>query len=95
MIGGQVPFGPVMTASDIFAYPHFQARGMLAEVAMAGADRPLHVANTPVRMAHAAHGVRQPAPLTGEHGAAILAEFGFAAEEIAQICSDPLQKITS
>jgi len=95
VIGGQVPFGPVMTASDIFADPHFQARGMLAEVAMAGADRPLHVANTPVRMAHAAHGVRQPAPLTGEHGAAILAEFGFAAEEIAQICSDPLQKITS
>lgn len=89
VIGGQIPFGPVMTAKDIFADPHFQARGMMVEIPMAGADRPLHVANTPVRMANAAHGVRQPAPLTGEHADAILTEFGFTSAEIAQLCPAP------
>ncbi|MGR3527427.1 MAG: CaiB/BaiF CoA transferase family protein [Paracoccaceae bacterium] len=85
VIGGQIPFGPVMTAEDIFADPHFRARGMLVETAMAGADKPLHVANTPVRMAHAAHGVHKAAPLTGEHADVVLAEFGFTPEEIAQL----------
>jgi len=79
----------VMSAADIFADPHFHARGMLVEVPMAGADRSLHIANTPVRMANAAHGVRQPAPMTGEHGDAILSEFGFTPDEIAQLHPDP------
>ena len=89
VIGGQIPFGPVMTAEDIFADPHFHARGMLAEVPISGAERPLHVANTPVRMAHAAHGVRQPAPLTDEHADAILTEFGFTPDEIAGLRPAP------
>lgn len=89
VIGGQIPFGPVMTAEDIFTDPHFRARRMLVEMPMAGADKPLHVANTPVRMAHAAHGVHKAAPLTGEHADAILAEFGFTPEEIAQLRPAP------
>lgn len=85
VIGGQIPFAPVMTAEDIFADPHFRARSMLVETSMPGTNKPLHVANTPVRMAHAAHGVHKAAPLTGEHADVVLAEFGFTPEEIAQL----------
>lgn len=86
VIGGHIPFGPVMTAADIFADPHFQARNMLAETQTPGAGRMLHIANTPVRMAHAAHGVRRRAPITGEHSRQVLDEFGFTPEEIAGLC---------
>lgn len=82
VIGNHVPFAPVMTAADIFSDPHFSSRSMLAHVPFPGAPEGLHVANTPVRMAHAVSGVRDRAPLIGEHADAILAEFGFTADEI-------------
>lgn len=89
VIGGKIPFGPVMTAEDIFTDPHFLARSMMVELPMAGAVKPLHVANTPVRMGQAAHGVRKAAPLTGEHADAILTEFGFTPEEISRLQPAP------
>ncbi|WP_088346060.1 MULTISPECIES: CoA transferase [Rhodomicrobium] len=83
--GGKIPFGPVLQADDIFADPHFAARTMLAEVEMPGADRPLTVANTPLRLSETPGGVRRRAPLTGEDTDKVLAEFGFDTGEIARL----------
>ncbi len=66
IFGGKIPFGPVMRADEIFADPHFAARGMLADVEVPGASRPLTVAGTPVHMSATPGGVRRRAPLTGE-----------------------------
>ncbi len=85
IFGNKVPFGPVFQADDIFADPHFAARNMLVEVEHPGAHRPLTIANTPIRMSRTPGGVRRRAPITGEDTDRILADFGFAEEEVAAL----------
>ncbi|MGY8525346.1 CaiB/BaiF CoA transferase family protein [Paracidovorax citrulli] len=84
-LGGDIPFGPVFDAGDIFADPHFRVRQMLVEVEQPGAAQPLTVAGTPVRMSATPGGVRRRAPLVGEHTARTLADFGFSPAEIASL----------
>jgi len=88
MLGGDIPFGPVFSAADIFEDPHFRIREMLVETEQPGAARPLTVAGTPVRMSQTPGGVRRRAPLTGEHTDSTLAAFGFAPAEIAALRAD-------
>jgi crotonobetainyl-CoA:carnitine CoA-transferase CaiB-like acyl-CoA transferase len=83
--GGRIPFGPVFQADDIFADPHFAARHMLAGVEVPGAGRPLTLADTPLHLAGTPGGVKQRAPLAGEHTDRVLAEAGFSPEEIASL----------
>jgi len=87
LLGGEIPFGPVFDAADIFGDPHFRARQMLVEVEQPGASRPLTVAGTPVRMSGTPGGVRRRAPLTGEHTDETLRTFGFSGDEIASLRS--------
>lgn len=84
-LGGEIPFGPVFDARDIFADPHFRVRDMLVEVEQPGAARPLTVAGTPVRMSATPGAVRRRAPMVGEHTERTLADFGFTATEIAAL----------
>ena len=88
ILGGEIPFGPVYNAADIFAEPHFRARQMLVEVEQPGATQSLTIAGSPVRMTATPGGVRHRAPLTGEHTNAILADFDFAPEQIAALRAD-------
>jgi crotonobetainyl-CoA:carnitine CoA-transferase CaiB-like acyl-CoA transferase len=48
-------------------------------------DRKVQVANTAVKLSETPGGVRMRAPLTGEHTADVLAEFGFEAAEIERL----------
>ena len=52
---------------------------MLPQVEVPGADRPLQVAGTPVRMTASQGGVWRRAPLVGEDTDSVLADFGFDA----------------
>jgi len=85
MLGGEIPYGPVFDAADIFADPHFRQRHMLAEVDQPGAERPLTLANTPIRMSATPGGVQRRAPLAGEHTDELLRRFGFDAAEIGAL----------
>ncbi len=85
ILGGQVPFGPVYRADDIFGDPHFAVRGMLAQVPHPGTGREVTIADTPVKMTGTPGGVRDRAPLTGEHTDTILDEFGYGPERIAAL----------
>ena len=85
LLGGEIPFGPVFGADDIFADPHFRARAMLVATEQPGAARPLTVAGTPVHLHGTPGGVRRRAPLAGEHTQQVLQDFGFAAAEIAAL----------
>lgn len=88
LLGGEIPFGPVFNAADIFGDPHFRARAMLVETEQPGARRPLTVAGTPVHMSDTPGGVRRRAPLVGEHTRTTLAAFGFSDEEITALGAD-------
>lgn len=88
LLGGEIPFGPVFDAADVFADPHFRVRGMLVETEQPGAVRPLTIAGTPVRMSETPGGVRHRAPMTGEHTEATLEDFGFTPQQIEQLRAD-------
>jgi crotonobetainyl-CoA:carnitine CoA-transferase CaiB-like acyl-CoA transferase len=82
-LGGKIPFGPVMRADEIFADGHTKARSMLAQVELPGVpDHPLTIAASPIKMTVTPGGVHSRAPLTGEHTARILADFGYGEAEI-------------
>jgi crotonobetainyl-CoA:carnitine CoA-transferase CaiB-like acyl-CoA transferase len=83
LLGGRVPFGPVQTVADIFADPHVEARGMLAEVEHPGSSRPSIVAGTPIRLSATPGGVHHRAPYHGEHTLETLRALGYGDEEIA------------
>ncbi len=86
VLGGKVPFGPVQQVDEIFADPHTAARGMLATVELPGCpDHPLVIAGTAVKMTATPGGVRTRAPLTGEHTARVLGDFGFTEIEVAKL----------
>jgi crotonobetainyl-CoA:carnitine CoA-transferase CaiB-like acyl-CoA transferase len=81
-VGDRVPIGPVNDVAAIFADPHTAARGMLAEVEQPGAPEPVVIAGTPIKLDGSPGGVRRRAPLLGEHSREILAEAGFAPDEV-------------
>ncbi len=88
MLGGEIPFGPVFGANEIFSDAHFRVREMLVDVDQPGAARPLTIAGSPVRMSDTPGGVRRRAPMTGEHTDSTLADFGFDEREIAALRTD-------
>jgi crotonobetainyl-CoA:carnitine CoA-transferase CaiB-like acyl-CoA transferase len=78
LFGGRVPFGPVQNAAEIFADPHFAARGMLVEVEQPGSATPVTIAGVPVHLPATPGAVRGRAPRLGEHTAEVLAGLGAA-----------------
>ena len=88
VLGGRIPFGPVLRADEIIASPHAAAREMIVRVDLPGCpDAPLTIAGTPVRMSATPGGVRRRAPLVGEDTDAVLASFGYTVAEIAALRS--------
>ena len=85
IFGGQVPFGPVQNAADIFADPHFAARDMLPELDHPGSTRRAAVPGVPVKLSTTPGGVRQRAPKLGEHAREVLAQFGVPAARVAAL----------
>ncbi|MDD3650638.1 CoA transferase [Immundisolibacter sp.] len=73
LFGGRVPFGAVQDAADIFADPHFAARGMLVQVEHPGSATPVTIAGVPVHLSATPGAVRGRAPKLGEHTAEVLA----------------------
>jgi len=82
LLGGRVPFGPVQTVADIFADPHVEARGMLAEVEHPGSSRPSVIAGTPIHLSGTPGGVHHRAPFHGEHTLDTLRSLGYDADTI-------------
>jgi len=85
ILGGEIPFGPVNDVSDIFADPHVAARAMLADVEQPGIERQVSVAGTPIKMTQTPGGVRQRAPLLGEHTDDVLLKAGYSKSEVAAL----------
>ena len=79
----RVPCGPVFNTGQVLEDPQVRARGLLKNVAFPGAKSDPPIADTPVRLSATPGGIRQRAPLPGEHTDEVLAELGFGVEEIA------------
>lgn len=84
MLGGKIPFGPVLDIAEIFDDPHFVARDMLVEVEQPG-QLPIRIAGVPVKMTATPGMVRRRGPYLGEHTEARLREVGIDEETLGKI----------
>jgi crotonobetainyl-CoA:carnitine CoA-transferase CaiB-like acyl-CoA transferase len=82
VLGGNVPFGPVYTASDIFEDEHFTIRDMLVELEQPNSKQRARVAGVPIKMSLTQGSVSRRAPLLGEQTDEILAAAGYDADAV-------------
>ncbi|AOH87187.1 formyl-CoA transferase (plasmid) [Sphingomonas panacis] len=81
LLGGRIPFGPVMNIADIEGDPHFASRDMIVSVDEPG-QTPLRVAGVPIKMTETPGAVHRRAPFLGEHTRDRLREAGLSDDEI-------------
>jgi crotonobetainyl-CoA:carnitine CoA-transferase CaiB-like acyl-CoA transferase len=78
-------WAPVQEAADVVVDPQAHAVGAFVEVPGADGEPPQRAVASPVRFGAADVRPRAPVPRLGEHADAVLAEAGFAPDEIARL----------
>jgi crotonobetainyl-CoA:carnitine CoA-transferase CaiB-like acyl-CoA transferase len=79
-----VPCGSVRNLQELFADPQIQARQMVAGIEHATIGD-LRVLGVPVKLSDTPGAVRTPPPRLGEHTDAVLHDFGFSDDAIADL----------
>ena len=83
----RVPAGPIYNVEDMFADPHFRARGLFERVEIDG--KPLEIPALMPRLQGTPGGTEWPGPAVGSHTDAVLGEvLGMGAAEIAALRAD-------
>ena len=83
----RVPCGPIYSAVDMMADPHFQARGLFQQVEING--KPLKIPAIAPRLAGTPGGTRWPGGEAGAHTEAVLREeLGLSEEEFRRLRAD-------
>lgn len=84
----RVPAAPLHTLDETLQDPQVRARRLLEYLPYPGAPRDVPLAAPPVRLSATPANIRARAPQPGEHSEEILAELGYAAEEIERLRRD-------
>jgi crotonobetainyl-CoA:carnitine CoA-transferase CaiB-like acyl-CoA transferase len=79
----KIPSGPVLNAQGALDHPQVGALGLFESMAYPGLPAPAPVGRVPLAMSQTEGGIRQRAPLLGEHTDRILQSLGYSPESIA------------
>jgi alpha-methylacyl-CoA racemase len=80
---------PVLDLPEALGSDLVRARGMVVELDQPGASEPVRLLGTPVRLSRTpGDPVRAPGPALGEHTEAVLAEAGYAPEEVRRLVGE-------
>ena len=83
-----MPTGPVYTAKDVFADPHFRTRGMLVDIEDPEVGTYTFARSTP-HLSTAPEIEKQPAPALGQHTREILENLlGYSAAEVDRLAAE-------
>ncbi len=80
-----IPAAPVLKPQQALDDPHVKAMQFFERVDYPGLPRPAPLARTPAWLSQTPGAIRHRAPTLGEHTNSILAEIGYAPEEIARL----------
>jgi benzylsuccinate CoA-transferase BbsE subunit len=80
-----VPLAPVNGPKDILASPQLEHRRYFVDVPHPHAGRPLRMPGAPYRLSRTPWRIGRPAPLLGEHNAAVYGEIGVDAQRLQQL----------
>ncbi|WP_426573922.1 CaiB/BaiF CoA transferase family protein [Aquihabitans sp. McL0605] len=83
LVAAKLPAAPLASPQDVLDDPHVEAMGYLQRVPFPGASRDVPIIETPFRMSATPGTIRRRAPLLGEHTDEVLAEIGYAPDQIA------------
>lgn len=82
--GAGVPAGPVLDIAEMHADPQAIAREMVVETEHPKVG-PVKTIGLPIKFSETPGGVRSAAPRLGEHSRAILADYGYTADDIESL----------
>lgn len=83
----EVPSGPIYTAADIYADPHYAARGMIEQHTQADGT-PIAIPGIVPKLSATPGGTRWLGPDLGAHTAEVLATIGITGDELAALRRD-------
>ncbi|WP_422085769.1 CaiB/BaiF CoA transferase family protein [Variovorax sp.] len=83
-----LPFAPITRPEDLYADPHLKATGGLVDIRLPDGERAGEMAQTtlfPITLGGERLGVRMHPPTLGEHTRELLAELGYAREQVDEL----------
>lgn len=92
--GADIPNAPILSVGEVAEHPHSQARDMFEEVVHPLAGK-LRITGRPIKFPGRQPPPLQPAPLLGEHTAAVLDELlSYPADKIAELVDQKVISLT-
>ena len=79
----RIPCGPVYSLDEVLSDPQVTQMELLEEVQFPGAEVPIPLSATPLRISNANQRIRRRAPQLGEHTDEVLRELDFTNEQVA------------